>query len=291
MNEKYIICPLCEETVSFCKRILNYGSRLLVCPQCDLHFVSPFPFIELEFYDQNYYRSWGVVDNIFPEHVKILKEKNMRKHVERISKYVSEGNVLEVGCAMGSFLKVALEYGFNVTGVDLSLQACEIAKSEASEAKVLQGTIETVNLKPDSYDVIFMSDLVEHVPKPACFWGAIYNLLKNNGIVYILTPDPMHWSCALMGNSWVHFKQEHLVFFTKLTVDWICRNLGLNLIESSHTVKYTNIAYFSAQTRKFGPKSLAFGVSLMSHILPRKLEEFLFPIPLGEGRYVLSKSF
>ena len=148
MTEKKIICPLCGGVKNFCKRTLSYGPRLFACSQCDLHFVSPYPPLDQEFYDQNYYRSWGMTNNVLPEHVKFLKEKNMQKHVKYISKFIAKGNVLEVGCAMGSFLKVAHEEGFNVTGVDLSLQACEIAKKDVPGAKVLQGTLKTVKFKP-----------------------------------------------------------------------------------------------------------------------------------------------
>ena len=289
MNDKNIACPLCGATVNLYKRTLNYGLRLLICPQCDLHFISPFPPIAQEFYDQNYYRSWGMINDVLPEHVKLLKEKNMRKHVKHIAKFISKGDVLEVGCALGSFLKVAHEEGFDVTGVDLSVQACEIAKKENPAAKVFQGTLETVRFEPESFDVIFMSDLIEHIPEPFLFWEEICKLLKNNGIICMITPDPGHWSCMLMGSSWVHVKEEHLVFFPKNTVNWVCQNFGLNFIEFSHVVKYTDIAYFSAQTKQFGPKSLAFGLSMLSRILPQKMEEFLFPLPLGEARYILRK--
>ena len=282
-------CPLCNGTETSFWRTLTYGSKLLICSLCDLHFVSPYPSLDQEFYDQNYYRSWGMINNVLPEHVKILKEKNMRKHVKHVAKFISKGDVLEVGCAMGSFLKVALEEGFNVTGIGLSLQACEIAKKENPDARVVQGTLGTVRFEPESFDVIFMSDLIEHIPDPSLFWEEICKLLKNNGIICMVTPDPRHWSCMLMGNSWLHFKEEHLVFFPKYTVNWVCQKFGLNFIEFSHIVKYTDLAYFSAQTKQFGPESLALGISMLSRILPQKMEEILFPMPLGEARYILRK--
>jgi 2-polyprenyl-3-methyl-5-hydroxy-6-metoxy-1,4-benzoquinol methylase len=290
MEEKKNICPLCGGTENIFRRTLGYGPRLLACSQCDLHFVSPFPSLDEKFYDQNYFSSWGMTGKVLPDHVKRLKETNMRKHLNHIKKFAPKGNMLEVGCAMGSFLKVAHEEGYNVTGVDLSLQACEIASKEVLGAKVFQGTLEAVSLTPESFDVIFMSDLVEHVPEPKRFWEEIVKLLKNNGIIYLVTPDPRHWSCVLTGSSWVHFKEEHLIFFPRNTVNWVCHKFGLNFIEFSHIVKYTNLAYFSAQTKQFGPKALAFGISMLSSFLPRKWGETLFPLPLGEARYILRKA-
>ena len=74
MTKKKFICPLCGGVENVCKRTLSYGPRLFTCSQCDLHFVSPFPPLDQEFYDQNYYRSWGMTNNVLPEHVKFLKE-------------------------------------------------------------------------------------------------------------------------------------------------------------------------------------------------------------------------
>jgi 2-polyprenyl-3-methyl-5-hydroxy-6-metoxy-1,4-benzoquinol methylase len=291
MTEEKITCPLCGGAENVYKRTLSYGPRLLICSKCDLHFVFPYPTLGQEFYDQNYYHSWGMTNNVLPEHVKLLKEKNMQKHVSYLSQFVAKGNVLEVGCAMGSFLKVAYEEGFSVTGIDLSAQACDIAKKDVPGAKILQGTLETVKFKPGTFDIIFMSDLVEHVPDPSPFWKETTKILKNNGIICIITPDPRHWSCALGGNSWVHFKEEHLVFFSKITMDWVSRQFGLKLIKYNHIAKYTNFSYIAAQTRRFGPKPLEYGFSILSSILPKKYGEYLFPIPLGETRYLLRKSF
>lgn len=290
MTEKNTNCPLCGGGGYVCVRTLSYGPRLLACSNCKLHFVSPLPSLDSNFYDQDYYSSWGMKGNVLPKLVRHLKEANMRKHVKRIKEFVQEGNILEIGCAMGSFLKVALEEGFKGTGIDLSYQACEIAKKEVPGAEIFQGTLETVSFEPESFDIIFMSDVIEHVSDPHHFLRELYKLLKNNGFIYIITPDPKHWSCALAGKHWVHFKPEHLVFFPKVTLGWACGKLGLNFIEFSHILKYTTLGYCLAQTRQFGPKALALFLSMISSICPKRLEERLFPLPLGEARCVLSKS-
>ena len=168
------------------------------------------------------------------DHVKAIKEKNIRKNIEHIANFVGKGSVLEVGSAIGSFLKVAVDEGFDATGVDLSQEACELARKEVPDAKIYQGTLESIGIEPESFDLIFMSDLVEHIPNPALFWEEIFRLLKFNGMISIITPDPRHWSCKMTGSSWVHFKDEHLVFYPKNTVKWVCRKFGLHFIESSY---------------------------------------------------------
>ena len=146
-----------------------------------------------------------------------------------------------------------------------------------------------VTFEPESFDVIFLSDLIEHIPRPANFWEMAIKLLKNNGFFYIITPDPEHWSCLLARDFWVHFKEEHLIFFSHKTFEWICAKYDLRFVAYTHTYKYTNLSYFSAQINQFGPKYLGWGVSLLNRVLPSKLTEYLFPLPLGEASLILRK--
>ena len=155
---------------------------------------------------------------------------------------------------------------------------------------MLQGTLETVDIEAESFDVIFLSDLVQHIIRPAHFWKELTKLLKNKGIFYITTPDPEHWSCYMAGNSWIHFKEEHLIFYPQNAIKWVCTRYGLTLVDFSHIKKYTNLCYIAAQAKQFGPKSLDKGFSSLNNLLYKKWTECLFPLPLGEARFVLLKA-
>ena len=67
-----------------------------------------------------------------PDHVFRLKEETMRWHLNQIRRFFDKGKILEVGSAMGSFLKIAQEQGFDVRGIEVSEKACEIARSKVS---------------------------------------------------------------------------------------------------------------------------------------------------------------
>lgn len=289
-NQKTTACPLCGAMENEKKNDLADDKVLLVCAQCNLHFVYPFKVPEGNFYDQDYYRSWGMRGNELPEHVFRLKEVNMRRHLDEIKKFVRGGRILEVGSAMGSFLKVAQADGFEVIGVELSSQACEVARSRVGLANVLNDTLENADLKPGSIDVIFMSDLIEHIPEPLPFLEKAITLLKKGGLLYFVTPDPEHWSRRVFGKHWVHYKDEHLMFFPRRTFSWIAARFGCDFIDFSITPKYTNLRYLLTQLKHFKYNLLSGFIATFEKLLPIKATEYLFPICLGEVRSILRKT-
>ena len=94
---------------------------------------------------------------------------------------------MEIGCAAGSFLYYAQRAGFEVEGVDVSEWAVNAAKAQFG-LNVHQGRLAEVALKPESYDVIFLSDLLEHEPEPNQFLARIKSLLKKDGLAVIKVP-------------------------------------------------------------------------------------------------------
>lgn len=282
-------CPLCNG-VSFKKEAsLKKNQHLIVCLECGLYFVHPRTPMTEDIYDNDYYRSWGMGENGLPEHVALLKETNMRRHVSEIKKYVQDGRVLEIGSAMGSFLKVAREAGFKVIGVEVSKQACDVARSCLGAENVLNDTLENADLEPGSMDVIFMSDLIEHISQPFPFLEKAMRLLKKGGLLYFVTPDPEHWSRFIFGKNWVHFKDEHPVFFSRRSFFWIAERFHCNLMDFSTANKYINIQYLKTQLMHFEYKLSGQAVAILELVLPSKSRELLFPVSLGEARCIMQK--
>lgn len=228
-------------------------------------------------------------NGVLPDHVFRLKEETMRKHLGDIKSFFGKGVILEVGSAVGCFLKVAQEEGFNVKGIEVSEKACEIARSLVGNENVFNGTLENVDIKPGSIDVLFMSDVIEHIPEPLPFLKRAFNLVKKGGIVYLTTPDPTHWSRQIFRGNWVHYKDEHLMFFSRQTFDWIADYFGLYLFDFSPAHKYANLRYLKSQLNHFDYKVIGAIVGLVHQILPKGFCEYLIPISLGESRCVIYK--
>jgi len=87
--------------------------------------------------------------------------------------------VLDVGCGRGELLAMLRRVGAAAVGVDFSPAAVELTRQRLADAgesdvsaRVVCGSIETNDLFPaNSFDVIFMTDVVEHLPQPALEQG------------------------------------------------------------------------------------------------------------------------
>lgn len=103
----------------------------------------------------------------------------------------SEIYVLDVGCGNGRNVTLPVaELGFQVTGIDLHRPSIEAATSYNRLANA-QFFVKTVQEhQPDRpYDVVILSDVLEHVPDPGAMLDAILRLLSPNGLVLISVPN------------------------------------------------------------------------------------------------------
>jgi len=195
MNEqsKCALCGSSEQKI-YLPAVYAYGEEdydLVQCQSCGLVFVRPFPDLKTiaGFYDEKYFQSdfgCGMYEKNYLE-TESTRVEEYREMLGMIQNYKKAGNLLEVGCAAGSFLYYAKRAGFKVSGVDLSAWAVNTAKTQFG-LEVKQGRLGDAHLPSGNYDVIFLSDLLEHEPEPVKFLAEVKRLLKSDGAAVIKVP-------------------------------------------------------------------------------------------------------
>ena len=102
----------------------------------------------------------------------------------------SDAHILDIGCGDGFHLKLLNEYGnvsWTVEGIDIDRRAVENAQN--SGLKAYCGTVESIQLAQNSYDLAFMIQTIEHVEKPDKVLQGIYRFLKPGGKLVIITDN------------------------------------------------------------------------------------------------------
>lgn len=105
----------------------------------------------------------------------------------RIIREKGKGDLLDIGCGYGFFLRLMKEAGFNVTGI-------EIARGPASyvarnlNIKVINADFNKVNFKK-KFDVITLWWVLEHLPYPEKTLSKVKKTLKKNGILILRVPN------------------------------------------------------------------------------------------------------
>jgi len=135
-------------------------------------------------------------------------------------------NVLEVGCAEAGFLEILHDLGMHVVGLELSESRVNLAKGKNPDLNVLVGDItdsRVVEQIGETFDLVVMRDVIEHVPDRISALGNIRELLKQGGYFYVTFPPRFSGFAGHQqnGRSLLRF-----VPFLHYLPNWLIRLLG-----------------------------------------------------------------
>ena len=124
--------------------------------------------------------------------------------------------VLDVGCGLGQFIEVANRCGWKAEGLELSRGAVDFARRQGLPVRdldFLSGEIEA-----NSYDLVTLFEVIEHVPNPAAFLRRAGEVVRPGGLVYLTTPNFASLDRFVAGKDWKIIHPEHLTYFTPRTL-------------------------------------------------------------------------
>lgn len=117
--------------------------------------------------------------------------------LDRFESWRGSGRLLEVGCATGLLLKRARERGWQVTGVELSPDA--VAHARSLGLTVHQGTLADAALAADAFDVVYLGDVLEHVPDCRATLAEVARVLAPGGHAIVRGPITTHSLARRLG--------------------------------------------------------------------------------------------
>lgn len=150
-----------------------------------------------------------------------------------------EEYVLEIGCGSGALTEHIQTMGCTVVGIERRPEAAEKARPFCEE--VVIGDVETVSLDfpLESFDVILLIDVLEHLVDPEAAICRLLPLLKPAGRFLVALPNIAHWSIRfhlLFGRFDYEesgiLDRTHLHFYTLQTAQQLLERAGLEILES-----------------------------------------------------------
>lgn len=106
--------------------------------------------------------------------------------------FIRNGNLLELGCYKGDFTRRFTTYFDDITCVEASSEALEVAKGKVgANVKFFNDLFEHVAL-PEQYDNVVMTHVLEHLDDPVSVLKRINDeWLKAHGRLFLVTPNAM----------------------------------------------------------------------------------------------------
>ncbi len=173
-------CPLCGDASG---RFRPRG-YYVKCPTCKVAFRPE-------------HASDAVLDEYWQEEFWSEEEIEKRKRREPVFRQAFEilrgqkpegGSVLDIGCGIGTFLAVCREGGWDVTGVEPSGTACEVARQEYG-LELINAPFSTAMFRGKKFDAVFAAQVLHHLPDPAAFAADIDRVLTDDGVLILRTPN------------------------------------------------------------------------------------------------------
>lgn len=277
-------CHLCKSEIDNAKIFIDDKHTVYLCHNCDLELLYPqIGTAELDkLYSKEYYESWGLFDSSKEKSIKRMKSATFELCLDLIQRYITTGKILDIGCATGYFLECAQKRGFTPFGVEISGYSSKIAKDKFGELNIFQGNVDECSFDKKFFDVIVMIDFIEHTRNLITTLQSAKYLLKENGIIFIVTPDKSSLTNKLMAGKWAHYKLEHFYYLSRKSIGVLAEKAGLKveLVESQK--KFVNIDYLHQQFKAYRHFLITPILDILCSILPVKIKETIFPIRMGE---------
>jgi 2-polyprenyl-3-methyl-5-hydroxy-6-metoxy-1,4-benzoquinol methylase len=116
-----------------------------------------------------------------------LNQARTQTFLNMINKKGKNLNVLDVGCGDGVLSEPIAKQGHTVTGFDLPTITPIAHKRRISN--VFSGDAENLAFKPETFDIILASEVVEHLWNPQKFLNDAHRILKPKGLLILEAPE------------------------------------------------------------------------------------------------------
>ncbi|MDP2343012.1 MAG: class I SAM-dependent methyltransferase [Deltaproteobacteria bacterium] len=208
----------------------------VTCRDCGLRYQCPrVSFAHIgAFYDDEYLAhrkktDWGWLTPFY-EHAMGKHDRDKEKLVRRFVDLDSKSTVLDVGCAVGTFLQLLRKTsGCSAVGVDFkdlskvpTLKGVEFHHSTFPEADVGDGR----------FDLVTMWHFLEHDYDPQASLRKAKEVLKDDGRLIIEVPRLDSVSFKLYGDRWPGLQApQHTILFDRKSLVRMVEDAGFDVVE------------------------------------------------------------
>jgi len=211
----------------------------------------------------------SVIDKVY----KIVRNYTLKGKLKLINSYKTKGKkILDIGAGTGDFLKICKDNSWDVSGVEPSENAREIANK-----KQINLLVDITEIKNNTFDVITMWHVLEHVINLNEYILSLKKLLKQNGVLIIAVPNYKSYDAIYYNKHWAAFDvPRHISHFSQKSIVKIFKEVDMN-VEEIKPMKFDSY-YVSLLSEKYKNGKMkpikAFFKGFQSNLKAKKTKEY-----------------
>lgn len=241
---KPVFCLKCEAPVQASKDALfdtRFGIAtpywIACCENCGFEQTAPLPTSEdLKALYETYYNFGGEAADSTGFYVRLRKlfqnswlwdfwlkiDGDISFHTWR-----GKGRLLDVGCNEGRGLIRYQSSGYTVEGLELNNKAADVARKKGF---VVHSDLIEQFEPSEKYDVVVLSNVLEHSLNPLGMLLHVARVLNPNGQVWISCPNSQSWLRDVFGRFWINWHVPfHISHFSSKMLTGVLQQSGFEL--------------------------------------------------------------
>ncbi|MEN3323798.1 class I SAM-dependent methyltransferase [Mariniflexile soesokkakense] len=203
----------------------------------------------------DYYKSEDYIShtdsrrNLFENLYHLVRKVSLKQKLKLINSFSSTKKMLlDIGCGTGDFLQTAQQNNWVVSGIEPNQEARTIANKKTNDA--VFETEQLLKFEPNSFDVITLWHVLEHLPNLDEQVQTFKKLLKPNGTLIIAVPNYKSYDATYYKEFWAAFDvPRHLWHFNQLSISKLVSKVSMKVVKTKPM--YFDAFYVSLLSEKY----------------------------------------